>query len=70
VDRRILDQLNANENDMRLAMAMGQHRRLGAEASPLVSGGLPNEVMLKFWDKIFPRFDAAKIGYAPRASLP
>jgi hypothetical protein len=64
-----VDQLNPNEDGMRLAMAMGQDPRLGAEASPLVRGGLPAEVMPLIWGGVYPHFDAAKIGYA-RRSMP
>jgi hypothetical protein len=68
-DRLILDRLNANEDGMRLAMAMGRHRRLGERASALASLGLPDEVMPLIWGDVYPRFDAAKIGYA-RRSMP
>jgi hypothetical protein len=62
VDRQILDGREAYENDMRTAMAMGQHQRLGAEASQLARGNLEAEVTNLIWSYVFPP--------RPRASLP
>ena len=62
-DLQILDRRMNHEDGMRLASVMGEHKRLGSEASPLVNGRLPNEVRNMIWDKVFHPMNAEEIGY-------
>lgn len=63
VDLQNLDRRTNYEDGMRLASGMGEHTRLGSEASPLVNGGLPNELRDMIWDQVFPPMNAEQIGY-------